>query len=157
MPKLEQEGNYNVTIETALYEARPKPNDEEAFRIVLKGVTEDGFEAWGELEYSNYTFQSGKYKDQTCVQKSTDILTQLGVQDGYLPNLAGAIEAGLQANFALKWDSWTDKLGETKRTLKVAFINPIKKTVDIKEVDFADKIAKLTGSKPAQPDRKSVV
>ena len=149
MPKLEQEGNYNVTITSAQYKEAPRANDEGAFKILMKGETEDGLFAWAEMDCSNYTFQSGKFEGKTAFYRAVDTLKQLGVEDGNPGMLAEAIEKGLQANFALKWNEWTNKQGELKRYLEVAFINPIKNTIDVKDVDWSEKIAKLRGETPA--------
>ena len=151
MPKIENEGNFNVRIELATLKETPRKDDAGAFKIGLKGVTPDGLEAWGELDYSNYRFQSGKYQGRTTAEKSEDTLKQLGVKDGYLGNLQDAIDKGLEAEFAMKWDEWEDKQGEMKRTLKVAFINAPRKTADIKSIDIDSIMAKLKGVQAPKP------
>lgn len=146
MPKITTEGRHTVKIETATFKEAPRKDDPDAFKVSLKGVTPDGHEAWGEMEFSNFVIPSGKYKDMSVYDISVQTLKDIGVEDGYLGNLNSAIEAGIECDFVMQWDSWIDKTsGEQKTALKVKYINAIPKTINVKDVNWSEKIAKLTG------------
>ena len=143
--KINKEGSYVVRITQGLYKEMPKPEDPDAFQISLKGETPDEFEIWGNMYFSHKQIQGGKNQGKTMFEANTDTLKMIGVPDGYLGNLASAIEKGLEAEFVVKNEEYNGNI-----ELKVAFINPVKTTTPIENVDWGSIMQKFGQEKPAE-------
>ena len=144
MPEIENDGTYNVTIDTWRIKMLDKNDDPHAFIVKVKGVTADGYWKWGDIWFTSKTISSGKNAKRTTVEVSEELLEQLGVDNGYLGAIDAAIDKGLKAEFVLKWDEW-----EGKKTLKVAWINPPNRLLSPNDVDLDALLGNLKGNAPA--------
>lgn len=150
MPNLSTEGNFHVRIVNGVVKPRPTSEDPKAFNVSLKCETPDGFHAWYELWYNKKVFASKKHGNITSTEDSTIKLKELGVKDGYLGNLQSAIEAGLEAEIVMKYDEFTNKEGKMERILRAKFLNPPRKTIDLKDANW-DELLSDAAATDAQP------
>jgi len=146
MPELTSEGSFNVRITTYKVKPTPKEDDPRAFQILLYGETSDGYTAIGTLNWIKTVISSGKHAGKECREVAQETLAEIGVPDGYPPNLDASIENGLRAQFVTKFDTYN---GQTK--LKVAFINPVTELLTPDEVDWS----KLLEDAPASEPKKA--
>jgi len=146
MPQIETEGKYNVRIVSASIRPMNKADDLGAFALVLKGETEDGYHAWGDILFTNGEFASGHNAGKLVKVKAEETLESLGVERGYIGNIADAInsENGLFAQFVMKWDEY-----KGVRKLKCAYVNPLPTLIPIEDVDIEALMARLNGTAPA--------
>jgi len=148
--KIENAGKFTVKIVEALHKPNPKDDDPHAFTLLLKGETPDGLYAWGSLYYNHNIRSSGKSQGMSGAQVAAQTLADIGVPDGYIGNLAEAIESGLECTFVMKWDEWLKDDGTTEKSLKVAFINPVSKTIKIEDINYDSLMMEFDG-KAAEP------
>jgi hypothetical protein len=147
MPELTSEGSFNVRITTYKVKPTPKEDDPRGFQILLYGETSDGYTAIGTLNWIKTVIGSGKHAGKECREVARETLAEIGVPDGYPPNLDAAIENGLRAQFVTKFDTYNS---QTK--LKVAFINPVTELLTPDEVDWSQ----LLDDAPAKEPKKAV-
>jgi len=151
MPKIENEGQYNVRITTYKIKPTPKEDDARAFQILLYGETPDGYTAIGSMNWSKTVIGGGKHAGKECRQVTQETLSMLGVEDGFPPNLDAAIAEGMEACFVMKNDTYN---GTT--TLKVAFINPVTQLLAPDEVDWSALLDEATAKPKPAPKAKAV-
>jgi hypothetical protein len=146
MKGFDKEGDYIVKVVDAKYKKLDKEGDPNACQFLLLGETEDGYSAWGDLNWTTSFISQGKNQGRMVCDVSRELLAALGVEDGSPMNLLPAIEAGLRCQFSVKWDEY-----KGQRRLKVAFINPISKLVDLRDLDWAKAGFGTAAAVPAKP------
>jgi len=144
MPKLNNEGKYEVKITEAFFKPMGKSEDPNAFILVLKCVTPDEYEIFAEMFFTHKVIATGDNTGKTSAEVSCERLAKLGVKDGYPPNLPAAIEQGLHASITTKFEEY-----KGKTICKVAYINPPSRMKPLSAVNIENLWAKFEGKAPA--------
>lgn len=164
MPELKSTGTFQVRVIDALIKPAPiqagnkwhPAGDPKAFRLLLKCETPDGYHAWYDTEWSVAICASGKNQGLTRRQITTNLLVDLGVKDGYPPNLKAAIESGIAAEIVMEHREYTDpKTSQTKKILECKYLNPPRKTIRLEEADW-DQLLSDTPAEAADDDKMPI-
>ena len=138
MPKIENEGRFNVRITEAKLKQMPKSEDPTQFAITLTGETDDGFHAFNTLYFNHKTISGGKQIGKSNFQAKMEDLQSIGVPNGDPRQIQGAIEQGLYAQFTMQNEEYN---GEIR--LKVKYMNPKSDEKDVSEVDWDSVLAEF--------------
>jgi hypothetical protein len=152
MPEFTNEGRYRVILDRYTVKMLESKDDPNGFIVKLHGVTEDGYEGWGDLFCSMREYKSGKNAGKTMMEVTEETLEKLGVPKGYLGELDAALEQGLEAEFVVREDEYN---GAVKMAVK--FINPVSSLLQQDEVDLGELVARLKGSYQPNPVQDAVV
>lgn len=170
MAKIETEGAFNARIVRA-YKVEPgygyhnneenKKNDPNAFAIMLVMETPDSMELPEHyMQFTKRVITKGRDAGKTEYEAAEAKLAELGVgDDGYVGTFAKMMSAGqtIEVNVKTEFRTYTDnKTQEQKRRLESKYLNPPRKEMNIKDVDFDALLGKKSSGAPKSPTKPTV-
>ena len=118
LTKIEQEGDYDVTIENPHFEILDAKNgDSNRMQCVLRGVTDDGQYIDAFLYFTRMIVSGGRNKGKPAWAVAAAKLIEMGMSEPFSPDKIDELE-GVRVKYVVKSEIYNEK-----QVYKVAFIN----------------------------------